>query len=206
VTPTLRTLRTNVSRAIRLLIRDIARRIPELSHVRADRVLVVAGEARRASRATIRPMRVADTGKLRSRTGTRRKPRVTFRGHPILYVMTMRPLFFRNSTPEARVESVIHELFHVSPKFDGTLASDRRHAVLGRAPFEKALRPLVKGYLADCQESLLARLSVNGDVLMRQWLERPPNTYRAGSRQRRTYSEAQTFLGPVRMITRHVRH
>ena len=44
--------RPNLSRVVRLLIRDIARRLPELAHVRAERVLVVAGEARRRSRAT----------------------------------------------------------------------------------------------------------------------------------------------------------
>jgi len=34
--------------AVKRLMRDVAARVPELAHVRASRILVVAGEARRA--------------------------------------------------------------------------------------------------------------------------------------------------------------
>src|SRR5581483_11554436 len=60
--------------AIRRLIRDAASKLPELSHVKASRVLVVAGEARRASRATIRPL----GGKIKKARG--RRPRVVVHG------------------------------------------------------------------------------------------------------------------------------
>jgi hypothetical protein len=197
--------RRNVSRAVRLLIRDIARRLPELSHVRADRILVVAGEARRASRATIRPLRFAH-GRRLSPDGTRRRPRVSFCTRRILYVMTLRPLFFRMSTPEKRVETVIHELFHISQAFDGSLDPARRHSALKGPGFEHALRPLVKRYLAGCSDKALAWVGLNEEVLVRQWLEKPPASYSRESRVRRSYDETQTFLGPVRMITRHTRH
>jgi len=197
--------RPNLSRLVRLLIRDIARRLPELAHVRAERVLVVAGEARRASRATIRPMRFPN-GTLRSDSGKRRKPAMRFRGRNILYVITLRPLFFRSSTPEKRVETIIHELFHAAPAFDGTLDPTHRHAVLGGPAFEKALRPLVKRYLAACSPDMLASISFNAEVCVRQWLEKPPNTFAPGRAVRRSYDESQTFLGPVRMLTRHLRH
>jgi hypothetical protein len=197
--------RPNLSRLVRQLIRDIARRIPELRHARAENILVVAGEARRASRATIRPMRFPNGRRLNAETGVR-KPRVTFRGHDILYVMILRPLFFRNSTPEKRVETVVHEIFHVSRAFDGTLDPARRHSALRRTAFEHALRPLVKRYLAVCPADTLAKLSTNGDVRVRQWLEKPPNSYRSGSKGRHRYDDTQTFLGPVRMITKLTRH
>ena len=198
--------RPNISRAVRLLIRDIAKQLPEFSHVRSDRILVVAGEARRASRATIRPMRFPETGARHSKSGQLWKPRVTFRGQPVLYVITLRPLFFRSSTVEQRVETILHELFHVSQKFDGTLDPNRRHSVLDRSSFAKALRPLIKRYLALCPEELRARLALNGEVRVRHWLEKPPNSYRQGSRLRRVYDESQTFLGPVRMMTRATRY
>jgi hypothetical protein len=197
--------RPNLSRQVRLLIRDIARRVPELAHVRADRVLVVAGEARRASRATIRPLRFP--GGLARKPGSElRKPRVRFRGRKILYVITLRPLFFRASTAEQRIETVIHELFHTAAEFDGSLDPARRHQALKGSAFESSLRPLVKRYLAKCSAKSIARVSMNGEVLVRQWLERPPTSYRPGVRVRRRYDESQTFLGPVRMITRQTRH
>lgn len=200
--------RPNMSRAVRLLLRDVARRMPELAHVDADAVLVVAGEARRASRATVRPMCFQETGTDVSADGRRRRPRMYFRGKRILYVVTLRPLFFRDSSAEKRVETILHELFHVSKKFNGTLDPARRHSLLEAAPFEREFRPLVKRYLARCPQIVIDRLSAHGEVLVRQWLEKPPLAIPARTRrgQRRHYSEEQTFLGPVRMITRHTRH
>lgn len=197
--------RPNFSRIVRQLVRDIARHVPELRHVRSENILVVAGEARRASRATIRPMRFPNGRRLLP-AEKRRKPRVTFRGKEILYVMILRPLFFQNSTAEKRIETVIHELFHVSNAFDGTLDPLRRHSALKRPAFEHALRPLVKRYLALCPAETLARFAHNGEVRVRQWLEKPPNSYRSQSNGRRRYDDAQTFLGPVRMHTRQTRH
>lgn len=198
--------RPNVSRAVRLLIRDAAHRLPELAHVRSDRILVVAGEARRSSRATIRPLRFQSTGTLKSSDGRRRKASVVFRKRRILYVITLRPLFFRRSSPEKRVETILHELLHVSPKFDGTLDPARRHDALAADAFEAQLRPLVKRYLAACERDVLARLAVNGDVRVRHWLEKPANSYPLKGRQRTVFTEDQTYLGVVRMITRSTRH
>jgi hypothetical protein len=198
--------RPNVSRAVRRLIRDAARLLPELAHVRSERVLVVAGEARRNSRATIRPLRFQDTGTLRSADGLRRKATVTFRKKRILYVITLRPLFFRRSSPEKRVETVLHELLHASSRFDGTLDLRRRHSRLPVGEFEALLRPLVKRYLAACDRERLAALAVNGDVRVRHWLERPASSYPAKTRQRTVFSEEQTYLGVLRMITRSTRH
>lgn len=189
-----------------MLIRDVARQLEELAHVKADRVLVVAGEARRKSRATVRPMRFQETATLRSHDGRLLKPKVVFKGREILYVITLRPLFFRTASAEKRIETILHELFHVSRRFDGTLDPDRRHSSLDAADFERSLRPIVKRYLARCPQDLLDRLGVDGEVLVRHWLEKPPRAFKPGSRQRRRYEDRHTFLGPVRMITRHTRH
>src|SRR4051794_10374147 len=119
--------RPNVSRVVRQVIRDAARRLPELAHVKTDRIVVIAGEARRASRATVRPMRFPGG---RRAKGGRRKPSMSFRGHDVLYVITLRPLFFRTGTAEKRIETVLHELLHIAREFDGSLDPDRRHATL----------------------------------------------------------------------------
>ena len=160
----------------------MARKLPELSHIQAARILFVAGEARRGSRATIKPLKHAQ---------------VSLKGRKALYCVTLRPLFFRASSPEQRVATLLHELLHVSDTFDGELHHGRRHAALPQSRFKALLKPLVKRYLTIGDPVLLAGLAHDGEVLARQWLERP-----AGKTSRQQpYNERHLFLGPVQMLT-----
>ena len=59
----------------------------------------------------------------------RKKPLVKFNGRRILYTITLRPLFFRRSTPRQRIATVLHQLFHISRHFDGTLEYVRKYDV-----------------------------------------------------------------------------
>jgi hypothetical protein len=187
--------RPNLSHALTLLIEDIARRMPEFAHVRASQVLVVAGEARRASRGTVKPL--ALVGGKRKDVHGRKKPLVRVNGERMLYCITLRPLFFRASTAEQRVATVLHELFHISPHFDGTLDSRRRHRVMGVA-FGRRLRPLVRRYLGECPHEVITPFAHEGEVRIRQWIERPGGWVTASGR--RVYTEAQLFLATVRMV------
>jgi predicted metallopeptidase len=153
--------------AVKRLIRDAAERMPELAHVRAARVLVVAGEARGTSRATIRP------GNVGPARGGKRRRFIRVRGRPMLYVMTLRPLWFAASTPEERVATILHELYHVSTRFDGTLHRDRRHARLPRAAFDRKVRDLLGRYLARAPDEVLAPFASEGEVKVRMWLRVP---------------------------------
>jgi predicted metallopeptidase len=182
--------RPNATLLCRRVVADMVRTLPELSHIRASRILFVAGEARRGSRATIRPM------------GGKGRPRVSVKGRRALYCITLRPKFFRASTPEQRVATLLHELLHISPSCDGTLDPDRRHSRMGDGKFEALLRPLLRRYLTDGDASLLGGLGHHGEVLARQWLERP--TPRSNARQ--TYTERHLFLGPIMMVTRRKLH
>jgi hypothetical protein len=200
--------RPDITEWVGALIRDVARRVPEFSHIKASRVLVVAGEARRASRATVRPM-CFDNARRTSPSGQQRKPLVRVGGRRVLYVVTLRPLFFRDATPEMRVATVLHELFHISRQFDGTLDRGRRHSALPGAEFARRFRPLVDRYLELCPAPLLDAFAYDGPAIARQWLEKPGPSYplglRSGRRRyngRRVYTERQLFAGPVRMITR----
>lgn len=192
--------RPNFNKTLRSLIRDIAAKMPEFGHVKPSRILLVAGEARRASRGTVKPLCFRG-GKSMDRTG-RRKPVIRIRGKRMLYCITLRPLFFRGSTAQARVETVLHELFHLSRRFDGTLHSGRRHAVLGKA-FSRKLKPLVRRYLKLCPPELLASLAHTGEVRILQWLERPGPAYVPGThrRVRKVYTEDQLYSGIARMVT-----
>jgi hypothetical protein len=194
--------RPNVTRAVKRLVRDLAVRIPELGHVRASRILVLAGEARRASRATIRPAHYGDT-RGRSGSGARRKPLIRVKGRKMLYVITLRPLWFLRSTPRERIATIVHELYHASTRFDGTLHGGRRHSQLPPAKYERRVRSMVDRYLALAPPEILQPFAANGLVRARMWLERPAASYREGEyRGRRVYTEAQTFLGAVPMVTR----
>jgi len=193
--------RVNVTLAVKRLVRDLATRVPELAHVRAGRVLVVAGEARRASRATIRPAHFKET-RARAGAGTREKPLIRVKGRKILYVITLRPLWFLESSPRERIGTIVHELYHVSSRFDGTLHRGRRHSRLPLAKYNRRVRVLVDRYLALAPEEIVAPFSTHGVARARMWLERPGGFYRGDEyRGRRIYTEKQLFYGPVRMIT-----
>ena len=185
--------RLNITLAVKRLIRDAAARLPELAHVDASRVLVVAGEARRASRATIRPV-------LPERPGAAR-PRIEVRGRDILYVITLRPLWFLDSTPEERVETVLHELWHASTRFDGRLHRARRHGALPLGAFGRRVRVLRERYLVSAPPELLAPFAHHGLARARMWLERPAAARRDGGPVRLLYTERQLFYGLVRMRT-----
>jgi hypothetical protein len=196
--------RPNITQTVRDVMRDVARRMPEFAHIDASRILVVAGEARRASHASVRPLSACANSRAPDRRRPARdRPVVRINGKQMLYCITLRPVFFRVETPEKRVETILHELFHISTRFDGSLHAGRRHSRLGRK-FERRLRPLVRRYLKAMPEELFLSLSVNGVVSSRQWLEKPSLNPRPGpgARARRVYTERQVFVGPVRMITR----
>ena len=179
-------------------MRDLAVRLPEFAHLVPAKVLVVAGEARRGSRGSVKPLAFA-RGKSRDRSGAR-KPVVRVDGRRMLYCVTLRPLFFRDSRPEQRLETLLHELYHVSPAFDGTLDPVRRHARMG-GTFSRRFRPVVRRYLRQCPSEVLAPFRHHGPVRILAWLERPPATHARG-RSRRVYTEEQLYTATVQMLTR----
>jgi predicted metallopeptidase len=185
------TARLNLTLAVKRLVRDVAARLPELAHVRASRLLVVAGEARRASRATIRPLG----------GGEGKGPRVEVRGRDVRYVITLRPLWFLDSTPEERIDTILHELYHASARFDGTLHGARRHARLAPEAYRRRIRAMRERYLAQAPAELVTPFAHRGLVRARMWLERPAAPRRGGGPERRIYTERQLFYGLVRMRT-----
>jgi predicted metallopeptidase len=188
--------RLNLTLAVKRLIRDVAARVPELAHVRPGRILVIAGEARRASRATIRPARASPSARAR--------PVIRVKGREILYVVTLRPLWFLESTARERIGTILHELYHASTRFDGTLHRGRRHSRMPLAVYNRKIRRLLEGYLAVAPEEIVAPFSATGTVRARMWLERP--AWSQGDRRgRQLYTERQLFHGPARMITRRRR-
>lgn len=192
------TKRPNFNKAVRELLEDVATSMEEFRHIQPARVLVVAGEARRASRGTVKPL-AFEGSRLTDALG-RRKPSVRVDGKRMLYCITLRPLFFRNSTAQARITTLLHELFHISPKFDGTLEGTRRHARMGK-DFDRQFRPIVRKYLRRCPAELKAQFALDGEVKVLQWLERPSAWFEAGDSVRAKFTEEQLFWGVVRMVS-----
>jgi predicted metallopeptidase len=193
--------RPNLTLAVKRLVRDVAERIPELAHVRASRVLVVAGEARRTSRATIRPAHFRASR--RRAAGGAVKPLVKIKGRKILYVITLRPLWFVASTAEQRIGTILHELYHASTRFDGTLHAGRRHGRLALGRYNRRVRSLLLRYLAVAPPEILAPFAHQGEARVRMWLEGPGSFQDAEYAGRRLYTEQQLFYGIALMRGPH---
>jgi hypothetical protein len=192
--------RLNMTLAVKRLIRDATRKLPDLAHIRAARILVVAGEARRTSRATIRPAHFGDTRGRASEGAARRKPLILVKGRKILYVITIRPLWFIGSTPEQRIKTILHELYHVSMRFDGTLHRGRRHSQLPLGRYNRRIEQLRRAYVGQAAADILKPFSHSGEVQVRMWLERPSGSYVVhGYAGRRVYTERQLFYGIMPM-------
>jgi predicted metallopeptidase len=187
--------RPNITLAVKRLIRDFARRLPELAHVRASRVLVVAGEARRSSRATIRPAHFGTTRRRAAGASGAVKPLVRVKGRKILYVVTLRPLWFVASSPEERLATILHELYHASTRFDGTLHRARRHSRLPLPRYNRRIRRLLDRYLAQASPEVLAPFAHQGVARARMWLEGPGSFRDEEYAGRRLYTEQQLFHG-----------
>jgi len=192
--------RPDFNLAVTALLRHVAASMPEFAHLEPHRILVVAGEARRASRGTVKPL--AFPKRKRRDSFGRKKPLVKVGGARMLYCVTLRPLFFRASTPRTRVATVLHELFHISRKFDGTLDRARRHSRLG-PKFDARFRPLARRLWKELPVALKLLFAHDGEVKVLQWLERP-TAWLPGERGsgRRLYTRKHLFHGVMRMKTK----
>jgi predicted metallopeptidase len=115
--------------AVRALCRDVAARCPAFAHVDLDRVLVSFTPSRNTSpyglQARVTPMRFRDGATVRRIRGvTYRVQRYVVDGRDVLYVVTFCLPRFLDQSFDEKLVTVFHELYHVSPAFNGDL---RRH-------------------------------------------------------------------------------
>jgi hypothetical protein len=114
------------SHAMFRLCDDITRRITELHHVRMREVAVTFAQTRsRVSygmQAKLTPLRFEDGSLITTRHGKRWSvPRLYHGDQELLYILTFYlPRFFDHSFREKMI-TVIHELFHISPDFNGDI-------------------------------------------------------------------------------------
>jgi hypothetical protein len=120
----------NFTQHMRSLCVDLTTRLPELRHIDMSRVAIRFCQARVHSRhgiyASLTPMRFAGgelMGKRRGRTWTVERL-FDDAGREMLYLLSFYLPRFMQRPLEEKLSTVVHELWHIGPDFDGDL---RRH-------------------------------------------------------------------------------
>jgi hypothetical protein len=114
---------------MRRLCADITQRCPVLRHIDISRLLFSMTQARTGAahglQARVTPMRFRDGQLLRTRRGTHYQvQRYFLDGREILYVVAFCLPRFLDQSFDDKFITIFHELYHISPAFDGDL---RRH-------------------------------------------------------------------------------
>ncbi len=141
--------------AMTRLCEDIFQRCPLFGHIRMSEVLVTVTPCRSRSRyglqARVTPLRFRD-GALRRRHGDieYQVQRFFVNGREILYLLTFCLPRFLEQPFREKLTTVFHELYHISPAFNGDL---RRHAgryclhTHSKAHYDAHMQQLAQQYL-----------------------------------------------------------
>lgn len=142
--------------AMARLCSDIAERCDAFRHVQMPRVLVSFTPSRNRSRyglqARVTPLRFRD-GHITRRHGSveYQVQRYFVNGLEMLYILTFCLPRFLDQSFEEKLVTVFHELYHLSPTFNGDL---RRHPgrymvhSRSKADYDSRMANLVRGYLS----------------------------------------------------------
>jgi hypothetical protein len=116
---------------MRHLAEDFVARLPELAHIDLSRVLLCFCQARNGEPygmfASLTPLRFAGGSPIRTRRGqvqTIESVRDSA-GREMLYILSFYLPRFQNLPLREKLITVLHELWHISPSFNGDI---RRHA------------------------------------------------------------------------------
>jgi predicted metallopeptidase len=147
----------NFNACIRQVCADMVARLPELDHIDFDRVAVSVTQARNGSgygtHATLTPMRFRGGSPWTSIGGRRfTVERLhTPSGVEALYILTFYLPRFMDGEWMDKLTTIVHELWHISPDFDGDI---RRHAGRyyahgrSREDYDAAMMALARRWLA----------------------------------------------------------
>lgn len=160
----------DLSKALYTLCEDIVTRIPELHHIDLSRVLFSIVKARNGRghglQARITPLRFQNGAMVTRLRGTLyQTQRFTVGGREVLYIVTFVLPRFMNREFEDRLVTIVHELYHISPAFDGDLRRhDGRYCAHTRSKkgYDELMTKIVRAYLAsgaDMAKSAFLNLS-----------------------------------------------
>lgn len=115
---------------IRAVCKDMVDRLSELAHIDMSRVAISFSQARKnvghGLQATLTPMRFEKGRLWTERRGRRYTAQRLYddTGQEYLYILSFYLPRFLNHPLEEKLTTILHELWHISPAFDGDL---RRH-------------------------------------------------------------------------------
>ena len=141
---------------MRRLCEDVTARVDVFSHIRMSQVAVTFAQARRrvphGLQAKLTPMRF-ENGSLVTRRGDRTwtVQRLYEADAEILYILTFYLPRFLNHSFKEKMVTVFHELYHVSPRFDGDIRRmDGRYHVHSHSQkeYDREMGRLVERYMA----------------------------------------------------------
>jgi|SRR5262245_47179076 len=145
------------SAAMRTLCEDVVRRSPSFAHIDLSRVLFTITRSRNGRRhglqARVTPLRFPGGSLFTVHRGTTYQvQRLLLDGRDMLYLVTFCLPRFLNRDFQDKLVTVFHELYHISPAFDGDL---RRHNgrycahTASQKKFDAHMARLVRDYLHD---------------------------------------------------------
>jgi predicted metallopeptidase len=145
-----------LSEYLHLLTTDIVQRVPEFSHLKPDQMLFSVTRARKRSQyglqARVTPMRFRD-GSLtkRIRNTTYQVQRYFVEKTEILYLVTFCVPRFLDQSFSEKLITIFHELYHISPDFNGDLRRMEGRYELhthSKEGYDDQMALLVQAYLA----------------------------------------------------------
>jgi hypothetical protein len=142
---------------IRRLCSDIVQRCESLQHVDATRILFAVTQARSARthglQARVTPLRFRDGQLTRRRRGVTYQVQRYFVGdHEYLYLVTFCLPRFLDQDFDDKFITIFHELFHISPEFNGDLRRhEGRYALHSHSQhiYDRHMAGLARTYLAS---------------------------------------------------------
>jgi len=158
------------------------------------RILFIHGAARRAARASVRPLTMGGPPPS-FRHNDWEKPQIWINGQIALYEIVLRPRYFLQATADERASIVAHELWHMSPTFDGTLAPQRRHRDPRSAIADTVTDRWIAQWKTEGAEGSWV-FAFRGEIRLPAWTERPPS--RLASTGRRRYTQEDLHSAIVR--------
>ena len=141
--------------AMRRLCEDVVAYTPELAHVDMPKVAVAFAQARRrvlhGLQAKLTPLRFENGSMVTQRGRHRWTVRRMFAGETeILYILTFYLPRFQDQPLSEKLITVFHELFHISPRFDGDIRRmEGRYHVHSHSQkeYDRAMDDLAQRYL-----------------------------------------------------------
>ncbi|NJD76494.1 MAG: hypothetical protein FIB08_05280 [Candidatus Methanoperedens sp.] len=112
--------------SMKMLVGDIVKTHPDFSHIALESIFIAISPSNRRRDgvvAKLRPLRYEGGSKTQICRGTKyTSPEIQIKGNDILYIVYFHlPRFLNHGDHRDKLETVLHELYHISPLFNGDI-------------------------------------------------------------------------------------